>query len=507
MTKSIFSANDIRQIKSSGIQPDRVEKQLACYRQGPDYLQLNRPCAVGDGIVSVAPAQRKKLIDLYESEAGFYKLIKFVPASGAASRMFSDWFSAKEKGGFSSGKLDRAFFRDLNKFPFFPLIANDKTGAELLTTKDIKGLLEFILGKPGLNYGNLPKALIPFHRYSGEKLCTALEEHLLEAAGYIASAKGIGHLHFTLSEEHKQDIKKYLKKVMTKYKGVSPVKFKITFSVQSASTNTIAVDETNQPLRDAAGGLVFRPGGHGALLDNLNNLDADFIFVKNIDNVVPALLLEKIISFKKMLGGLALKIQKENFAILHNLAAGQPDKSEIDKIVEYCSQTLNIVFPRGFMKQTKKRKIQALFSLLNRPLRICGMVKNDGEPGGGPFWVEEKDGTQTLQIIESAHVDKRNSRQSGIWSQARYFNPVDMVCCIKDYQGDKFILDNYVNEKAYLITTKNEKGIKLKALEVPGLWNGGMAYWNTVFVELPLKVFNPVKTVYDLLRPEHRTTF
>ena len=228
--------------------------------------------------------------------------------------------------------------------------------------------------------------------------------------------------------------------------------------------------------------------------------------MKNIDNIVPELLSGKNSPFKKMLGGMALKITQENFAFLRSLDAGEPDLAEIDKVVAHCSQSLNIVFPQSFIKQAKKKKVQTLFSLLNRPLRICGMVKNDGEPGGGPFWVEEKDGTQTLQIVEGGHVDKRKPQQSAIWAQAQYFNPVDMVCCIKDYQGDKFILDNYVDKNAYLITTKNEKGIQFNALEAPGLWNGGMAYWNTIFVELPLMVFNPVKTVYDLLRPEHRTT-
>ena len=503
---SLFSKNDIRQIKSLGISPAGVEKQLAAYRQGFNYLTLNRPCTVKDGIVSITPAQRKKLIDLYDREAGLYKLIKFVPASGAASRMFTGWFSANEKGSFGSSELDRKFFRDLKKFPFYPLLTENKTGEKLLEKKDIQGLLEFILREDGLNYGNLPKALIPFHLYPGGKLCNALEEHLREAAGYIPGINGVIHLHFTLSAEHKREIAKYLKKVIAQDEYLGGKKYNITLSIQSVSTNTIAVDETNLPLRDAKGELVFRPGGHGALLENLNNLDADFIFVKNIDNIAPEVLLEKNLPFKKMLGGMALKIQKENFSFLRSLEAGEPDSSELDKIVKYCSQMLHIVFPQNFAKLSKKKKIRIIFSLLNRPLRICGVVKNDGEPGGGPFWVEESGGRQSLQIVENGHVDKRNPQQSAIWSRAQYFNPVDIVCCIKNYRREKFVLDNYVDKNAYLISSKNEKGIKLKALEVPGLWNGGMAYWNTVFVELPLIVFNPVKTVDDLLRPEHLKT-
>lgn len=506
MKKNIFSLKDIRQIKSLGISPADVEKQLAAYRHGANYLKLNRPCAVKDGVVSFAPVQRKKLIELYESEAVRAKIIKFVPASGAASRMFTDWFSVSERGGFGSLESDRKFFRDLKKFPFFSEISENKTGAEFLEKKDIPGLLKFILADVGLNFGNLPKALIPFHRYPEGKLRNALEEHLAEADGYIAGADGVSHLHFTISAEHEQDITKCLNEIIAKYDAISPKKYDVTLSVQSVSTNTIAVDENNHPLRNAKGEIIFRPGGHGTLLNNLNSLDADFIFVRNIDNIVPESRLEKHLPFRKMLGGMALKIQKETFAFLHKLEAGESGTFELDEIIKYCSQTLNIIFPQSFTRQTKKKKIQTVLSLLNRPLRVCGVVKNDGEPGGGPFWVEEKDGTQTLQIVEGGHVDKTNPEQSAFWSQAQYFNPVDMVCCIKNYRGEKFILDNYVNKKAYLITTKNEKGIKFKALEAPGLWNGGMAYWNTVFVEMPLKVFNPVKTVYDLLRSEHRTT-
>ncbi|PKN67751.1 MAG: DUF4301 domain-containing protein [Deltaproteobacteria bacterium HGW-Deltaproteobacteria-12] len=504
MKKFIFTPKDIREIKASGMHPADVEKQLALYRRGSNYLKLHRPCVLKDGIVSLSPAQRKKLIDIYDRESDRYKLIKFVPASGAASRMFTEWFSAIGKGGFGSGDLDRKFFRDLKKFPFYSRISENNTGAEFLAKKDIKGLLEFILGSNGLNYGNLPKALIPFHRYAAGESRTALEEHLREATGYICGG-GVSSLHFTISAEHKQAIAKYLQKLIAQHGGTGGGKYKVALSLQSVSTNMIAAAENNLPLRDAAGELVFRPGGHGALLDNLNNLDADFIFIRNIDNIVPELLSEKNLPFRKMLGGMALQISQMNFAFLRSLAA-EADYPEIDKIVAHCSQTLNIVFPQSFAGMSKKKKSQILFSLLNRPLRICGMVKNIGEPGGGPFWVVEKDATQTLQIVEGGQVDKSDPQQAAIWAQSRYFNPVDMVCCIKDYQGDKFILDNYVDKNAYLITTKNEKGVKFNALEMPGLWNGSMAYWNTMFVELPLKVFNPVKTVYDLLRPQHRTT-
>jgi len=273
--------------------------------------------------------------------------------------------------------------------------------------------------------------------------------------------------------------------------------------VQLPSTSMPAVDENNLMLRDAEGNLIFRPGGHGALLKNLQNLDADFIFIKNIDNIVPEKLLKKILSYKKMLGGLALQLQQEIFAVLRRLEDEKIGAEQINEIKKYCSQKLNKVFPGNFSGKTLKRQKKIISSLLNRPLRVCAVVKNEGEPGGAPFWVEERDGSKTLQIVESGHVNKNDRKQMAIWSAAKYFNPVDMVCCTKNYKGKKFDLDKYVNEDAYLITAKNEKGRSFKALELPGLWNGGMAYWNTVFVELPIIVFNPVKTVNDLLRPEH----
>ncbi|MEN6622193.1 MAG: DUF4301 family protein [Smithella sp.] len=506
MKENIFSTQDIRQIQTSGIDPAKVEDQLETYRNGASYLKLNRPCYVDDGIVSLAPVEQNKLIDIYDNEAGFYKVIKFVPASGAASRMFTDWFSAVEKKGFGTKEIDKKFLKNFKKYPFFSLIADNKSSLELLEKKDIPNLLKFILGKEGLNYGNLPKALIPFHRYPDGKLRTALEEHLAEAAGYIPVTGGARYLHFTISAEHKEVISKCVEEIIQRYKEVNQINYSIALSFQSSSTNTIAVDEENRPLRNDKGELVFRPGGHGALLDNLNDLDADLIFVKNIDNVIPQVLLEKIIPFKKMLGGMALKIQKETFSLLRSLESDEQD-ADIEKIVTYCSQTLNIVFPADFKQQAKAKKVRTIFNLLNRPLRICGVVKNNGEPGGGPFWVDGENGTQTLQIVESAHVDKNNAEQSTIWSQSQFFNPVDMVCCIKNYKGQKFKLNDFVDKKACLITIKNEKGVKFKALEMPGLWNGSMAHWNTIFVELPLKVFNPVKIVSDLLRREHQNNF
>jgi hypothetical protein len=417
--------------------------------------------------------------------------------------MFTEWFSAQEKGGFDTPALNQSFLRNLKKYPFYLLIRENKRAFKFIEQKNIKGLLDYILSPKGLNFGLLPKALIPFHQYrTGEKERTALEEHLFEGAQYIRGGGDVCHLHFTISQEHKKNVTEKIKAVKSKYENIFQIKYKISSSVQSPSTNMLAVDGNNQPLRDATGKLIFRPGGHGSLLTNLQNLDADFIFIKNIDNIAPEKLLKKILPYKKMLGGLALQIQQEIFAFLRVMKNDEIDSWQIEEIKNYCSR-INIVFPRSLSRQSLKIQKKIIFDSLNRPLRVCAMVRNEGEPGGAPFWVEESDGSQTMQIVESGHVDKNSSKQMKVWSAAQYFNPVDMVCCTKNYRGEKFNLDSYVNRDAFLITRKNEKGRSLKALESPGLWNGGMAYWNTVFVELPIIVFNPVKTVNDLLRPEH----
>ena len=501
-----FLPKDIKQIESLGLNLKAVEKQLAMYRHGSNYLKLNRPCTINDGIISLTPVKRKKLISFYEEWSRKYKLMKFVPASGAASRMFAEWFSLMEVGGYQTSTLNNSFLSDFRKYPFYDLIKRNKLVFKYIEQKNIVSLLNYVLTDQGLNFGWLPKALIPFHLYKEGEVRTALEEHLREGAQYIRTAGDFCHLHFTISPEHKKYVIEKINDVKSLYEKLGRIKYKQSFSVQSQSTNILAVDENNLPLRDAAGKLIFRPGGHGSLLKNLQSIDADFIFIKNIDNIVPEPILKKIIPYKKILGGLAIQLQEEIFAGIRQLKSEEISVSQIEEIIAFCSKNLNIVFPRKFARQSRKDKIQFLISKLNRPLRVCAMVRNAGEPGGGPFWVEEKNGTQTIQIVEGIHVDKGKKDQLLIWTKAQYFNPVDMVCCIKNYQGKKFHLPDYVDNDAYSISQKNEKGRRINALEVPGLWNGAMAHWNTVFVKLPLIVFNPVKTVNDLLRPEHRIT-
>ena len=502
--KNSFNKKDIEQIKALGLTPSDVNKQLETYRRGASYLKLIRHCSPGDGIRSFTSGERNRLIKRYDSEAAKRKILKFIPASGAASRMFAEWFAAAQQGSFGNAELDRSFFADLRKMPFFPLLEKNDTARLMVKQKNVKAVLDYILLPTGLHFGWLPKALTPFHSYRDGEVRTALVEHLGEAASVMTNNRGVCRLHLTISAEHAKDVKALLRFVIPQYEERCHVRFKIDLSVQSPATNIVAVDEKNLPFRDEDGRLVFRPGGHGALLQNLQELDADFIFIKNVDNIAPDALQKKILPYKKMLGGLALQLQQSVFTMLHRFEKDQITSSEIEAMAVFCQSELNMDLPKNFSNKTISAKKKVIFELLNRPLRFCGMVRNVGEPGGGPFWVQEKDKSRTLQIVESAHVDHNRASQADIWSQASYFNPVDMVCCTKNYLGEKFDLADYVNQDAYLISPKTEKGRKLKAQEMPGLWNGGMAYWNTVFVELPLMVFNPVKTVYDLLRPQHR---
>jgi len=500
---SLFSSKDFQQIRRLGQHLNTVQKQIDMYRRGPVYLNLKRPCTVNDGILSLSAAQRRKLISFYEKNAENYKLMKFVPASGAASRMFADWFSLLDSEESDSMKMRQLFLKNLKRYPFYSLLNQNKRTSQFIQQKDVKALLDYILSSSGLQYGRLPKALIPFHFYTDKDIRTAMEEHLYEAAHYVCGAGNVCDLHFTISPEHEKDIIKKIKSVKSECQKLYSVKYKISYSFQSPSTNVLAVDEHGLPFRDNSGHLVFRPGGHGTLLKNLNTLNADFIFIRNIDNIAPQPLWKKIVPCHKMMGGLAMQMQKEIFANLRLLSIPDMKIANIDKIQNFCCRKLNIDFPRNFKNHSRKDRVKILFSMLNRPLRICGVVRNNKEPGGGPFWIKENDGALTMQIVESAHVDKRKADQLKIWSEAQYFNPVDMVCCIKDYRGKKFNLKNYVNENSYIISNKKEKGLNIKALEMPGLWNGSMAYWNTIFVKIPLFVFNPVKSVNDLLRPSH----
>jgi hypothetical protein len=501
-----FSKADLRQIKMEGLSVDQVLTQIGFFNRGVLPIKLNRPCTVNDGIVSIPEEELKIITAVYDEEMGKGRALKFVPASGAASRMFRDWYGCLEKGRFDSEE-GKVFSGNLNTFAFTrdlseAISCDGKNIEDMIKNNKYTEILVYILTSKGLNYGNLPKALLKFHTYpDGNR--AAIEEHLVEAALYTKDSSSICRIHFTISEEHQKAIKDYVAQVTKGYERVYNVKYVITLSTQKSSTNTIAVDLENCPFRDQEGMLVFRPGGHGALLENLNGIDGDMIFLKNIDNVVPDRLKPVTILYKKILGGYLISLQNEIFRYLRLMSNNEMDENTLNELIVFCKQKLHIVFPLMFEDLPRPEKLSTIFKKLHRPIRVCGMVKNEGEPGGGPFWVNENDGTQSLQIIEETQIDARSKEQKDIWSSATHFNPVDLVCGVRDYRSQKFDLHEYVDKNSYFISQKSEKGKDLRALELPGLWNGSMAFWNTIFVQVPIETFNPVKTVNDLLRPQH----
>jgi len=505
----LFSADHIRQITEHGLTEAQALEQIQRFITGAEPIRLSRPCTTGDGVLSIPAGDMEGFVKAHDREAAQGRCMKFVPASGAASRMFKEWFRCLEEDRFDAESAANAFARDIREFAFYDDLYRlmSRRGQSLerwLEQGRYRDIMAVILTAEGLNYGHLPKALLKFHAYPGGSR-TSIEEHLAEAALYVKDRAGICRLHFTVSDEHRQEVEAYLSGIIERHAYLYRVNFDIGVSVQSAATDTVAVDSNNRPFLDETGRLVLRPGGHGALLSNLNLLsEGDIVFLKNIDNVVPDRLRDPTVLYKKVLGGYLIALQEQIFEYLRQLGADSVHEGDLDQIVSFCQEELHVGFPPGFSGDSSENKRVMIFSKLNRPIRVCGMVKNEGEPGGGPFWVDEKDGTQSLQIVEESQIDVLASDQRAIWASATHFNPVDLVCGIRDYQGRKHDLQHFVDKKAFSIALKSEKGRNLRALELPGLWNGSMADWITIFVEVPLETFNPVKTVYDLLRPAHQ---
>ncbi len=507
MTAVSLSKEDLRAIRERGIEEKEVRRQLEIFEKGVSPVRMDRPARVGDGIIRISPDERGELLSRHDRAAGNGRMLKFVPASGAASRMFKDWHGCYRLGRFDSEGQEASFLRDLPKFPFYgdlkEAVARDGRDLErIIREEQCADILEYILTPKGLHYAWLPKALLKFHSYPGGNR-TAMEEHLVEAVLYAQDKEKICRIHFTVSGEHESRFREEIQRVRDRYERHYGVRYEIAVSIQHPSTDTIAVNLENRPFHDREGRVLFRPGGHGALLQNLNAIDGDIIFLKNIDNVVPDRLKEQTVLHKKILGGYLIKVQEEIYRHLDTLAAGHAGEGDLSDLVRFGGERLFLSFPGNFERYTPAEKKAFLFERLNRPLRVCGMVKNEGEPGGGPFWVERDDGTSTLQIIEEMQVDPKSGAQRNIWCSSTHFNPVDLVCGVRDYRGGKFDLDRFVDWNAVSISEKFHEGGVLKALELPGLWNGSMAHWNTIFIEVPLETFNPVKTVEDLLRPSH----
>jgi hypothetical protein len=508
MSLEFFTPQDLRQIEAEGLSEAQILEQIEVFRKGFSPVRLNRPCKVKDGIAVIPEEDEDGFLRCHERECRKGRMLKFVPASGAASRMFKEWFEFLDRGSFDSEAMNAAFDRDLRRFAFFGDLraAVQRQGGNLdkwMAEKRLTNILDCILSEKGLNYGNLPKALLKFHAYPGGSRA-AIEEHLVEAALYAKGGDRVCRIHFTVSREHEEKVSNYLSSIRSQYEKQWDVSLDIGISIQSSSTNTLAVDLENRPFRDEKGRLVFRPGGHGALLFNMNSMsDEDIVFLKNIDNIVPERLTPATVRYKKVLCGYLISLQEKMFHYLTRMAEGQMKADDLSVIVSFCQEELCIRFPAGFDEWSWAAKQALIFSKLNRPVRVCGMVKNEGEPGGGPFWVDEEDGSQSLQIIEATQIDPTSVTQRAVWSAATHFNPVDLVCGVRDYRRRQFDLMKFVNQRTFSISQKSEKGRELRALERPGLWNGSMHDWTTLFVEVPIETFNPVKTVYDLLRPQH----
>ena len=516
-----LNKEDLDQIKKPGITTEQVNAQIEMFKRGFPFSKLNRPATVGDGIIVLQETELERLGDVYLQAALSGRTMKFVPASGAASRMFKLLLSFNnryeqidEKHIRAEAEKDDAdhktflqFIRGIKSFAFYDDLKTAMSGDDLetetlLSEGQYKGILEYLFTSKGLNLSNLPKGLIKFHQYPDQSR-TPFEEHMVEAAAYTQDREKNVRIHFTVSPEHEEPIQAHIMNIRDRYEK-SGIRYDLSFSVQKTSTDTIAVDMENNPFRDRDGRLLFRPGGHGALLENLNDLKGDIIFIKNIDNVVPDRIKQATYVYKKALGGYLIELQNEIFEYLRRLSSKDMDEPLINQALDFARHKLAIIPSEGVEKGPKDEKIDFLISRLNRPLRVCGMVKNEGEPGGGPFWVEHGDGTTSLQIVESSQVDMKSAEQKGIWESSTHFNPVDLVCGVRDYLGRPFNLMNYTDPDTGFISIKSKEGRELKALELPGLWNGSMANWNTVFIEVPIITFNPVKTVMDLLREEHQ---
>lgn len=428
-----------------------------------------------------------------------------MPASGAATRMFKQLFEFLENNEISDPNID-TLINNIEKFAFYFDLKNVFENNNLnlsdnILNKNYKKIIELILNQNGLNYGALPKGLLKFHDY-GKYQRTAFEEHLAESVQYASTNEG-NFIHFTVSPEHKEKFEQLADELIPMYNKQFNTDIKIDFSIQNLSTDTMAVTPENTPFRNEDGSILFRPGGHGALIHNLNTIDAEIIFIKNIDNVVPDTKKTIDIDHKKALAGILIETQQKIFEYI-DLLLHNPSVETIQQIYDYLHNNLNVKSYFDFSKLTKTEKMEFLLQKLDRPLRVCGMVKNEGEPGGGPFFVMQNDNTATLQIVEKAQIDLSDDNTKNIFENSTHFNPVDLVISAKRYNNEKFNLIEFVDPETAFISEKSKNGKKLKALELPGLWNGAMANWNTVFVNVPVETFNPVKTIFDLLREAHQ---
>ena len=499
----MLSQQDLQQIAQKGITQEQIENQLNEFITGFPFLRLETAAGIGHGIIAPNAEKRKQYEAIWKAyKAEGKKIVKFVPASGAASRMFKNMFAFVDADyTIPTTDFEKDYFASIEKFAFYEALDavcqknEGKDIKSLIADGNYKAVAANMLRTEGLNYGQLPKGLLLFHKYA-DGARTPMEEHLVEGALYAAS-NGEAHVHFTVSHEHMALFKSKVTEKADSYAKKYGIQYDITFSEQKPSTDTIAANPDNTPFRNDDGSLLFRPGGHGALIENLNEIDGDIIFIKNIDNVVPDRLKPEIVEWKQVIAGILVSLQKQAFEYLRILD-GNPTDEQVGQIAKFVEEEL-CIDAKG-----NKVDVDYLRKKLNRPMRVCGVVKNVGEPGGGPFLTYNQDGTVSPQILESSQIDTKNEEYMKMFSNGTHFNPVDLVCAVKDYQGKPFNLPDFVDKTTGFISSKSKAGKELKALELPGLWNGAMSDWATIFVEVPLGTFNPVKTVNDLLREQHQ---
>ncbi len=495
----MFTEKDIRQIEARGTELRQVEEQIEHFKKGFPWMKIVAPATPKRGIRVLTPAEAESAAAYYR-QADIHGKCKFVPASGAASRMFKDMFSGLEK--LEAGEdlpADAPGARFAARIKDFAFYTPDLFGEPQDTAAYRRDTLRKLLKEDGLDYGAKPKGVLKFHRYADE-IRTSIAEHLVEAQDYMRNADGSCNLVVTISPEHRSLFEAAVVEVLPAYEARYGVHYDITFTYQDKATDTIAVDPENKPFRTAEGALLFRPAGHGALIYNLNQVESELVSIKNIDNVAHEKLLPATSLYKQVLMGEALRLRDQIFTYLRKLDEA-PAEVLCDEIEAFLDTALCVRMPAC---QDPKVRVDRLRAKLNRPIRVCGMVRNEGEPGGGPYVIEGKDGCTSLQILESVQINKNDPEAMGAMSHATHFNPVDLVCILRDYKGGRFNLLAHVDPEAGFMSSKSYQGRELKALELPGLWNGAMSDWNTLFVEVPLETFNPVKVVLDLLRPAHQ---
>lgn len=503
----MFSQKDLQQIRSKGISIDEINQQIKHFQQGFPPADITMPATPGKGIMLLNDGDQIHYKEVYMDNAPDFRILRMVPASGAASRMFKSLFSAREElegksieeqEAWITDKKDiKLFYKNLEHYPFYEDLSMQE-GDEPVRT------LNQLLGGEGLNYGSKPKGLLKFHKYSVKDRRTAFEEHVREAIRYCENREGIVRIHLTVSPEHLDGFQTEAARVLPLIEQEKGINIDLSFSFQKPETDTIAVDQENEPFRNPDGTLLFRPGGHGALIRNLDALDADLVFISNIDNVAPDRLKNLRVEQKQVLGGVLLEIRSKIFYYLQQLEGSEkPEKTRLDSMLSYLHERLGIAIPEMLEGWDIHDLKNWLVSTMNRPIRVCGMVRNEGEPGGGPFYVRSESGQISLQIVESSQVNLEDPEKVKIVQASTHFNPVDLVCSLRNYKGEKFNLKHFVDSNTGFISEKSVGGKSLKALELPGLWNGSMAGWLTLFVDVPMETFTPVKTVFDLTRREH----